>query len=267
MGKIFPHCRHKARLSPPISPPQPIENDVELLERRAKGRETRQRLDDDRSRRMAERREKRERLAASWAAACGVLDPVERLAKDAFPWPLIARERRLFDWIVKPAPSIPATPRDFPQRRGLLWATYLVFGELAFEALHKVHPSAAQIEPETWPLITDLCPVTTDWQKLVKVAEFLGASVSAIHPVWAHREIFRWGAALPKVPRDWLAARIEAAREGRDGLYLTELGDGWFRVEDEAVLPLLWEKCGCPFGSYAQAVAIRAAAGQARPIK
>jgi hypothetical protein len=141
----------------------------------------------------------------------------------------------------------------------MLWATYLAFGELAFEALHKLHPSAAQLNPEFWRFITDLCPVTTDRQKLVKVAEFLGASVSAIHPVWTHREIFRWGAALAaKVPRDWLAVRIEAAREGRDGLSLTELGEGWFRIKDEAVPLLLWEKCGHPFGSYEQALAERA---------
>ena len=123
MGKIFPHRRrHKARLSSPAWPPQPVENDVERRERIAKEREARQRLDDDRSRRMAERREKRERLAASWAAACSVLDPVERLAQDAFPWPLIARECGLFDTIVKPAPSV-STPLNFSlQRRGLLWA-------------------------------------------------------------------------------------------------------------------------------------------------
>ena len=261
MGKIFPHRRHKARLSSPTSPPQPVENDVERRERIAKERETRQRLDDDRSRRMAERREKRERLAASWAAACGVLDPVERLAKDAFPWALIARECRLFDRIVKPAPSV-STPLNFPlQRRALLWATHLVFSKIAFEALQKLHPSAAEIiGPDAWCLIVDLCPVTTDRRKLAKVADFLEASIAVARPEWPHRETFRQAVTerATNITRDWLAVRIEVARAGRDGVRLTELGDGWFRIEDEAVLPLLWEKCGRPFGSYEQALAERA---------
>ena len=165
----------------------------------------------------------------------------------AFPWPLIARERRLFDKIVKPAPSVPATPREFPlQRRGLLWALRLVFGEHAFEALQKFHSSAAEIiGPDVWRLIVDLCPVTTDQRKLAKVTEFLGPAIAAIHPGWPHQKSFPRVAALAaNVPRDWLAARIEAARARRDGLSLTELGDGWFRVKDKAVLPLLWEKCG-----------------------
>jgi hypothetical protein len=203
-------------------------------------------------------------VAASWAAACDALEPVERLAKDAFPWPLIARERDLFGAIVKFAPL----PRDFPlQRRGLLWATHLVFGELAFEALQKFYPNAARIKPNAWRLIVDLCPVTTDRQKLAKVAEFFEASVSVIRPGWPHQEAFRRVAALAaNVSRNWLAARIEAARAGRDGLSLTELGDGWFRVKDEAVLPLLWEKCGRPFGSYEQALARRAKPNGDRPL-
>ena len=85
MGKIFPHLRRKARLSPPTWPPQPVANDVELRERIAKERENRRRLADDRSRRMAERREKRERLAASWAATRSVLDLAERLAQHVSP--------------------------------------------------------------------------------------------------------------------------------------------------------------------------------------
>ena len=55
MGKIFPHRRHKTCLSLPTWPPQPVKNDLELREHIAKEREARQRLDDDRSRRMAER--------------------------------------------------------------------------------------------------------------------------------------------------------------------------------------------------------------------
>ena len=191
---------------------------------------------------MAERREKRERVAASWAAARSVLDPLERLTEDAFPWPLIARECGLFDTIVKPAPSV-STPLNFPlQRRGLLWASYLVFDEIAFETLQRLHPSAAEIGPDAWRLIVDLCPVTTDRRKLAKVAEFLEAIIAAIHPVWPHRKAFRRVAALAaNVSRDWLAAQIEAARAEHDGLRLIELGDGWFRIEDEALLPL-WKQ-------------------------
>ena len=177
---------------------------------------------------------------------------VERLAKDAFPWALIARECRLFDRIVKPAPSV-STPLNFPlQRRALLWATHLVFSKIAFEALQKLHPSAAEIiGPDAWCLIVDLCPVTTDRRKLAKVADFLEASIAVARPEWPHRETFRQAVTerATNITRDWLAVRIEVARAGRDGVRLTELGDGWFRIEDEAVLPLLWEKCGRPFGS------------------
>jgi hypothetical protein len=254
MGKIFPHRRHKARLSPPTWASHAVENDVERRERIARERESRQRLDDDRSRRMAERREKRAR-----AVTHSVLD-LERLANNAFPWPLIARECRLFDMIVQP--FIPR-PRDFPlQRRGLLWAMHLVFGEISFGALQRLHPSADQVEPDTWRLITDLCPVTTDWRKIVKVGEFFETSLAVIQPTWQRREEFNRVAQIEAATnRNWLAARIEAARAGRDGLSLTELGDGWFRVKDEAVLPLLWEKCGHPFGSYEQALARHAAVG------
>ena len=120
MGKIFPHRRRKARLSPPTWPPQPVENDVELRERIAKERETRRRLADHRSRRMAERREKRERLAASWAATRSVLDLAERLAQDVFPWPLIVHECRLFDTIVKLRLRLDATQFFSPAARTAL---------------------------------------------------------------------------------------------------------------------------------------------------
>jgi hypothetical protein len=162
---------------------------------------------------------------------------------------------------VKPAPSV-STALNFPlQRRGLLWATHLVFGKIAFEALQKIHASAAEIiGPDAWRLV-DLCPVTTDRRKLAKVAEFLEASIAVARPEWPHRETFRWAVTerATNITRDWLTARIEAARAGRDGVRLTELGDDWFRIEDEAVLPLLWKKCGRPFGSYEQAVASRGA--------
>jgi hypothetical protein len=259
MGKIFPHRRHKARLPSTAWPPHPVENDAERRERIAKERESRRRLDDDRARRMAERREKRERVAASWAEVYAALDPLERLAQGAFPWPLIARECRLFDDIVLPAPTAP-TPRDFPfQRRGLIWSTHLVFGEFAFEALHKFHPSADETEPITWRLITALCLVTTDRQKLAKVAEFFEAAVSVIHPGCPDREAFLQAAALARnLSRNWLAARIEAAREGRDGFSLTELGDGWFRIGDKAVTRLFWKNHDHLFGRYGRALAKRA---------
>jgi hypothetical protein len=252
MGKIFPHRRYKARLPLTAWPPHPVENDAERRERIAKERETRQRLEDERARRMAERREKR-----AQAATYSVLD-LERLANDAFPWPLIARECRLFDMIVQP--FIPR-PRDFPlQRRGLLWAVHLVFGEISFGALQRLHPSADQVEPDTWRLITDLCPVTTDWRKIVKVGEFFETSLAVIHPTWPQREEFNRVAQIEAATnRNWLAARIEAAREGRDGLSLTELGDGWLRVRDEAVTRLMWEKSGWPFEPYARVLASRAA--------
>jgi hypothetical protein len=119
--------------------------------------------------RMAERRERRERLAASRAATRSVLDLAERLAQDVFPWPLIVHECRLFDTIVK-APSV-STPRSFSlQRRGLLWSIHVVFGEYGFGALQKFHPSAAEIDLNVWRLIADLCPITADWQKLAKIA-------------------------------------------------------------------------------------------------
>jgi hypothetical protein len=241
MGKIFPHRRRKARLSPPTWPPQPVENDVELRERIAKERETRRRLADHRSRRMAERREKRERLAASWAATRSVLDLAERLAQDVFPWPLIVHECRLFDTIVK-APSV-STPRSFSlQRRGLLWSIHVVFGEYAFGALQKFHPSAAEIDLNVWRLIADLCPITADRQKLAKIAEFFEASIATIHPEWSNQKAFRQASTLvANVSHDWLAAQIEAGRAEHDGVRLIELGDGWFRIEDEALLPL-WKQ-------------------------
>jgi hypothetical protein len=247
MGKIFPHRRYKARLPLTAWPPHPVENDAERRERIAKERETRQRLNDERARRMAERREKRERVAASWAAMYATLDPVERLARAAFPWSSITYECRLIDCIVKPTPAAMTSPRDFPlQRRGLLWAAHLVFGEFAFEALRKLGLGAGEIEPDTWRVIVALCPVTTDRQKLARVAEFLEAAVAIINPGWPGQEAFRREVAIAgNLSHDWLATKIEAARKGRNGLSLGAVGDGWFIVNDEAVMRLLLEKCGC----------------------
>ena len=157
----------------------------------------------------------------------------ESLAIQIYPWDKLQLE-------VAATERLLGLPADTEARlpRAIWWAVMQLHGDDDGEAFNAIFPTISRaVHPDEWLAMFGIAPITTDEATIGRIVSFVMAARNLLieEPLAERTRLLKLLIEAGTEMRGlWLAGidRIRAGEEDED-VRLVELGDGWFRVEDE----------------------------------
>ena len=157
----------------------------------------------------------------------------ESLAIQIYPWDKLTLEIAATEGLL----GLPAdTEAKLP--RAIWWAVMQLHGDDDGEAFNAIFPTISRaVHPDEWRAMFGIAPITLDKLTIGKIISFVMAARALLieDPLVERTRLLKLlieaGTEMRKLWLDGID-RIRAGEEDED-VRLVELGDGWFRFDDE----------------------------------
>ena len=155
----------------------------------------------------------------------------ESLALVIYPWDKLALE-------VAATESILGLPADTEAKipRCIWWAVMQLHGDDGGEAFNTIFPTISRaVHKDEWSAMFGVAPITTDETTIGKIVSLVMAARALLieEPLIERTRLLKLLIEAGMEMRGLWLAGIDRIRAGEEDMRLVELGDGWFRFEDE----------------------------------
>ena len=120
--------------------------------------------------------------------------------------------------------------------RAIWWAVMQLHGDDGGEAFNAIFPCISRAVQEIeWDAMYGVAPISTDESTIAKIVSLVMAARALLieEPLPERTRLLKLLIEAGTEMRKWWLEGIGRAREGKDPVRLVELGDGWFRFEDD----------------------------------
>ena len=155
----------------------------------------------------------------------------ESLALAIYPWDRLKLE-------VAATERLLGLPVDTEARlpRAIWWAVMQLHGDDEGEAFNTIFPTISRaVHKDEWSAMFGIAPISTDEATIGRIVSFVMAARALLieEPLIERTRLLKVLIEAGTEMRGLWLAGIDRIRAGEEDMRLVDLGDGWFRFEDE----------------------------------